>query len=234
MRAFDYSRGRRGRRRARGADAAVEHALPRRRHQPARPDERRRRAAGAPRRHHAPAAAPDIEALPDGGLRIGALVRNSDAGQPSRWCARAIRCSSQALLCRRVAAAAQHGDDRRQPAAAHALPLLPRHRIRRVQQARRRAPAARRAKATTASTRSSARATQCIATHPSDMCVALAALDAVVRSAQRGRRARESRWRDFHRLPGDTPRARHRPRRGELITARRCCRRRRSRRTRTI
>jgi xanthine dehydrogenase YagS FAD-binding subunit len=45
---------------------------------------------------------------------------------------------------------------------------------------------------------------QCIATHPSDMCVALAALDAVVRV--RGPKGeREIPFADFHRLPGDTP-----------------------------
>src|SRR5438105_13460364 len=45
---------------------------------------------------------------------------------------------------------------------------------------------------------------QCIATHPSDMCVALAALDAIVRV--RGPNGeREIPMADFHRLPGDTP-----------------------------
>jgi xanthine dehydrogenase YagS FAD-binding subunit len=45
---------------------------------------------------------------------------------------------------------------------------------------------------------------QCIATHPSDMCVALAALDAIVRV--RGPNGeREISMADFHRLPGDTP-----------------------------
>ena len=44
----------------------------------------------------------------------------------------------------------------------------------------------------------------CIATHPSDMCVALAALDAIVRV--RGPNGeREIPMSDFHRLPGDTP-----------------------------
>src|SRR5436189_422511 len=44
---------------------------------------------------------------------------------------------------------------------------------------------------------------QCIATHPSDMCVALAALDAIVRV--RGPKGeREIGFRDFHRLPGNT------------------------------
>jgi xanthine dehydrogenase YagS FAD-binding subunit len=45
---------------------------------------------------------------------------------------------------------------------------------------------------------------QCIATHPSDMCVALAALDAIVRV--RGPTGeRDIPFGDFHRLPGDTP-----------------------------
>jgi xanthine dehydrogenase YagS FAD-binding subunit len=45
---------------------------------------------------------------------------------------------------------------------------------------------------------------QCIATQPSDMCVALAALDAVVR-VRGPKREREIPFGDFHRLPGDTP-----------------------------
>src|SRR5881227_3051764 len=45
---------------------------------------------------------------------------------------------------------------------------------------------------------------QCIATNPSDMCVALTALDAIVRV--RGPNAeREIAFGDFHRLPGNTP-----------------------------
>lgn len=45
---------------------------------------------------------------------------------------------------------------------------------------------------------------QCIATHPSDMCVALAALDAVVRVQGRNGE-RQIPFADFHRLPGATP-----------------------------
>jgi xanthine dehydrogenase YagS FAD-binding subunit len=45
---------------------------------------------------------------------------------------------------------------------------------------------------------------KCIATHPSDMCVALAALDAVVR-VEGPRGAREIPLTEFHRLPGETP-----------------------------
>src|SRR6202030_804055 len=44
----------------------------------------------------------------------------------------------------------------------------------------------------------------CIATHPSDMCVALAALDATVQvSGPQGERTMP--FLEFHRLPGDTP-----------------------------
>jgi len=44
----------------------------------------------------------------------------------------------------------------------------------------------------------------CIATHPSDMCVALAALDATV-CVTGGAGTRRIAFSDFHRLPGDTP-----------------------------
>jgi xanthine dehydrogenase YagS FAD-binding subunit len=45
---------------------------------------------------------------------------------------------------------------------------------------------------------------QCVATHPSDMCVALAALDASV-EVQGPSGSRTIPLADFHRLPGDTP-----------------------------
>lgn len=45
---------------------------------------------------------------------------------------------------------------------------------------------------------------QCIAVHPSDMCVALSALDATIRVQGRSGE-RTIRMADFHRLPGDTP-----------------------------
>ncbi|MBM0745061.1 xanthine dehydrogenase family protein subunit M (plasmid) [Phormidium sp. CLA17] len=59
---------------------------------------------------------------------------------------------------------------------------------------------------------------QCIATHPSDMCVALAALDAVVQvSGANGDRSIP--FSEFHRLPGDTPQIDTALQPGELITA---------------
>ena len=59
---------------------------------------------------------------------------------------------------------------------------------------------------------------QCIATHPSDMCVALAALEAVVHvSGPDGERAIA--FEDFHRLPGDAPDRDTTLRAGELVTS---------------
>ncbi len=58
----------------------------------------------------------------------------------------------------------------------------------------------------------------CIATHPSDMAVALAALDAVVR-VRSNRGDRSIPIAEFYRLPGDTPHIETTLRPGELITA---------------
>lgn len=44
----------------------------------------------------------------------------------------------------------------------------------------------------------------CVATHPSDMCVALVALDAIV-SVEGPHGSRQIPLADLHRLPGDTP-----------------------------
>src|SRR5437763_1072090 len=58
----------------------------------------------------------------------------------------------------------------------------------------------------------------CIATHPSDMCVALAALEARVLTAGTNG-ARSMAFADFHRLPGDTPHIDSNLRPDEIITA---------------
>src|SRR5262245_16825855 len=58
----------------------------------------------------------------------------------------------------------------------------------------------------------------CIATHPSDMCVALAALEATVRvTGKDGDRAIP--FAEFHRLPGDSPQTDTNLRADEIITA---------------
>jgi xanthine dehydrogenase YagS FAD-binding subunit len=59
---------------------------------------------------------------------------------------------------------------------------------------------------------------QCIATHPSDMCVAMAALDAIVR-VQGPQGERTIPFAEFHRLPGNTPNVETNLQPNELITA---------------
>ena len=58
----------------------------------------------------------------------------------------------------------------------------------------------------------------CIATHPSDMCVALAALEAIV-VVQGPDGVRRIPLADFHRLPGDTPERDNVLNPGDLVTA---------------
>jgi xanthine dehydrogenase YagS FAD-binding subunit len=57
----------------------------------------------------------------------------------------------------------------------------------------------------------------CIATHPSDMCVALAALDAIVHT-RKGGRERAIPIGELHTLPGERPEVEHVLEQGELIT----------------
>lgn len=59
---------------------------------------------------------------------------------------------------------------------------------------------------------------KCIATHPSDMCVAMAALGAVVH-VQGEKGSRTIAFADFHTLPGETPHIESTLKHGELITA---------------
>ncbi|EJW10887.1 Periplasmic aromatic aldehyde oxidoreductase, FAD binding subunit YagS [Rhodovulum sp. PH10] len=59
----------------------------------------------------------------------------------------------------------------------------------------------------------------CIATHPSDMAVALRLLDARVETVTADGTTRAIPIADFHRLPGDTPHVETALARGELITA---------------
>jgi len=59
---------------------------------------------------------------------------------------------------------------------------------------------------------------KCIAVHPSDMCVALTALDAsVIINGNKG--DRKIRFIDFHKLPGNNPEKDNNLQRGEMITA---------------
>lgn len=60
---------------------------------------------------------------------------------------------------------------------------------------------------------------KCVAVHPSDMCVALAAIGARVEVQQPGGPSRMIDFTDFHRLPGDQPENDTNLMPGELITA---------------
>jgi xanthine dehydrogenase YagS FAD-binding subunit len=58
----------------------------------------------------------------------------------------------------------------------------------------------------------------CIATHPSDMAVAMRLLDAVVETVRTDGASRSIPIAELHRLPGDTPHIDHQLAQGELIT----------------
>src|SRR5215471_2143176 len=58
----------------------------------------------------------------------------------------------------------------------------------------------------------------CIATHPSDMGVAMVVLDAQVHTVRANGTSRSIPFRDFHHTPGDTPHIEHELEYGELIT----------------
>ena len=57
----------------------------------------------------------------------------------------------------------------------------------------------------------------CIATHPSDMCVAMATLEAVI-GVEGAKGKRTIQFSDFHKLPGDTPHIENALEPGELVT----------------
>ncbi|MGW0421097.1 FAD binding domain-containing protein [Streptomyces sp. NPDC003015] len=156
-----------------------------------------------------------IEELPDGGLRIGALVRNSDlAAHP------AVRgrypLLSQAIL---LGATGQIRN-----MATVGGNLLQRTRCLyfydEASACNKREPGAGCAARDGFNRGNAVLGTSdaCVATHPSDMAVALAAIDAVV-EVRSSRGTRRIPLNDFHRLPGTTPHLESQLERDELITA---------------
>lgn len=157
-----------------------------------------------------------IEATPAGGLRIGALVRNSDLAADPR-----IR-KDYAVLSRALLSGAS-GQLRNK--ATTAGNLLQRTRCYYFydisQPCNKRAPGSGCA-AMEGFNRIHAilgTSASCIATHPSDMAVAMRALDATVETVTPEGAARAIPIADFHRLPGDTPQIETVLASGELITA---------------
>jgi xanthine dehydrogenase YagS FAD-binding subunit len=156
-----------------------------------------------------------IEDLPEGGLRLGALVTNADTAYDARVASRYPLLASAILAgaSPQLRNAATNGGNLNQRTRCYyfydtAAPCNKRepgsgcgaigglNRIHAILGA----------------------SDSCIATHPSDMCVALAALDASVRVTGPGG-DRIIRIGDYHRLPDDEPQRDNTLQPGELVTA---------------
>jgi xanthine dehydrogenase YagS FAD-binding subunit len=156
-----------------------------------------------------------IEPTPEGGLRIGALVTNADLAADGRI-RRDYPVLSRALL---AGATAQLRNK-----ATTAGNLLQRTRCPyfydTAQPCNKRAPGSGCA-AIGGVTRQLAvigASEACIATHPSDMAVAMRVLDAEVETLRPDGAARRIPMADFHRLPGETPHIETALDPGEIIT----------------
>jgi xanthine dehydrogenase YagS FAD-binding subunit len=157
-----------------------------------------------------------IEATPEGGLRIGALVRNTDLAADER-----VR-RDYGVLARALLAGAT-GQLRNK--ATTAGNLLQRTRCPyfydTAQPCNKRQPGSG-CSAIGGVTRQLAvigSSEACIATHPSDMAVAMRALDAVVETIKADSSTRRIPIAGFHRLPGETPHVETALEAGEFITA---------------
>ena len=157
-----------------------------------------------------------IEPTPDGGLRIGALVRNTALAADQR-----IR-RDYGLLSRALLAGAS-GQLRNKATTAGNLLQLTRcpYFYDTNQPCNKRSPGSGCA-AIGGVTRQHAvigSSDACIATHPSDMAIAMRALDATVQTVRADGAARTIPIADLHRLPGDTPHIETTLAAGELITS---------------
>ncbi|MDR6290784.1 xanthine dehydrogenase YagS FAD-binding subunit [Inquilinus ginsengisoli] len=156
-----------------------------------------------------------VEATPEGGLRIGALVRNTDLATDRR-----VR-RDYGLLSRALLAGAS-GQLRNK--ATTAGNLLQRTRCPYFydtnQPCNKRQPGSGCAAIGGVSRQLAVVGVSdaCIATHPSDMAVAMRALDATVQTVKADGTTRSIPIAEFHRLPGDTPHIETTLEPGELIT----------------
>jgi xanthine dehydrogenase YagS FAD-binding subunit len=157
-----------------------------------------------------------IEETPDGGLRVGAMVRNSDLAADARVrqhygvLSRALLAGASAQLRNKATTGGNllqrtrcyyfydvtKPCNKREPGSGCSA-LAGFNRIHAVLGA----------------------SDHCIATHPSDMAVAMRALDATVETVDAKGATRDIPIATFHRLPGDTPQVETTLRPGELITA---------------
>jgi xanthine dehydrogenase YagS FAD-binding subunit len=157
-----------------------------------------------------------IEPTPEGGLRIGAMVRNTDLAADTR-----VR-RDYAVLSRALLAGASGQLRNRATTAGN---LLQRTRCPyfydTAQPCNKRRPGSG-CSALGGISRQLAvlgSSNACIATHPSDMAVAMRVLDASVETVRPDGARRVIPIADFHRLPGDTPQVETELQRDELITA---------------
>jgi xanthine dehydrogenase YagS FAD-binding subunit len=157
-----------------------------------------------------------IEPTPEGGLRIGALVRNTDLAADGR-----VR-RDYGLVSRALVAGAS-GQLRNK--ATTAGNLLQRTRCPYFydthQPCNKRLPGSGCGAIGGFSRQHAVVGTSdaCIATHPSDMAVAMRALDATVETVRPDGSARNIPIADFYRLPGTTPHLETTLEKGELITS---------------
>jgi xanthine dehydrogenase YagS FAD-binding subunit len=157
-----------------------------------------------------------IETTPEGGLRIGALVRNTDLAADPRVrrdyavLSRALLAGASGQLRNKATTAGNllqrtrcpyfydtnHPCNKRQPGSGCAAigGFSRQHAVVGVSEA-------------------------CIATHPSDMAVAMRALDARIETVRADGTTRSIPIAEFYRLPGDTPQIETALTPGELITA---------------
>jgi xanthine dehydrogenase YagS FAD-binding subunit len=156
-----------------------------------------------------------VEETADGGVRIGALVPNSDLAYHPKIAQRYPMLASAIL----AGASAQLRN-----MASTAGNLLQRTRCYYFYDTA--TPCNKREPGTGCSARNGLNrmhailgaSESCVATHPSDMCVALAALEATVHVAGPGGE-RAIAFADFHRLPGTTPQRDTNLGRDEIVTA---------------
>jgi xanthine dehydrogenase YagS FAD-binding subunit len=161
-----------------------------------------------------------IEPLPNGGLRIGAMVRNSDLA----WNADVQK--NYAVLSQAILSGAS---PQLRNMATTGGNLLQRTRCMYFREPTAGTPGGYGCNKRTPGTGCAAlegfnrshailgTTDQCIATHPSDMCVAMAALEATILvESPKGKRTIP--FADFHKLPGNTPHIENGLEPGELIT----------------
>jgi len=157
-----------------------------------------------------------IEATPEGGLRVGALVRNTDLAADSR-----VR-RDYAVLSRALLAGASQQLRNKATTAGNLLQRTRCPYFYDTNMACNKRQPGSGCSAIGGFTRNLAvlgTSDACIATHPSDMAVAMMLLDASVDTLRPNGQARTIPIADFYRLPGNTPHLDTNLEPGELITS---------------